>query len=61
MDELREVIKGDNQEAERIGDLECAPSSIPPMWEPADGRPQFVDEDWHAVRQAICKGVERAE
>ena len=23
--------------------------------------PPLVDEDWHAVRQAICKGVEGAD
>ena len=31
------------------------------MWETVDGRPLLVDEDWHAIAQAICKVVEGAE
>ena len=32
----------------------------PQMWEPDDGGTPLVDEDWHAVCQAIYKGVEGA-
>ena len=39
----------------------CAPSSTPRTWETADGRRPLADEDWHAICQAINKGVGAAE
>ena len=44
-----------------FGGRGCTPSSMPPLWETVDGRPLLVDEDEHAICQAIYKGVEGPE
>ena len=38
----------------------CAPSLTPRMWETVNRAP-LVDEEWHAICQAIYNGVERPE
>ena len=39
----------------------CTPSSTPRVCETVDGGPPLVDQDWHAMRQAISEGVEGAD